>query len=294
MSIFPSFFGSFNDIFDNMLINLLDLKELFALIQVNKYYNSKITNVLPTYLASGRINENLIKLAIYNNNSTLLNIVIPKIANLNIYERERVLCIAYKYTNVRTINYMFSNELCSISNSRIDPLLFFACVKGNTVGVKHIINNYGMDKMKANIVLCIAAYYNHKDIFNIADIHHYYDVNTFFVFGKSYRIYRTHPFILALSNRNYKLAQYIFDKYDINTHILDIALQTINLQNVALQITDIDLDQNNSDDNIMHFINKMVIKYSKKIQYEKLDKPLDIIDFHICYFLDYLKQATMF
>lgn len=294
MSIFSSSFGTFAPFCDNMIINMLDLKELFTLIQVNKYYNSKITDALPIYLASKYNNEYLINHAIYNNNSTLLNIMISKIVELNNYERNRVLRIAYKYSNARVINNIFISEL--IDRYESEPLLFFACVKGNVIGVENILNNFSMDRNEIAIMLCCAAYYNHKNIFDIVNGYNYnYNFNDIVEFRTSYKKYKTHPFILALSNGNYELAQYMFDKYDINnSKILDIALQTINLRDVALKIHNKSTGWSYYNDDIMDFISKIVIKYSNNIQDEDFSEPQDITDFDTQHFLDYLKQATMF
>lgn len=277
MSIFK--FGSFTDVFDVMLINLLDPKTLFSLTQVNKYYNNLITNALPTAVFKKYSNAEIINRAMRFNNNTLLEKMMSKIDELDVDCRLKIMCNAYHYNKTLIIDYMFNNKLNKINKSDVNSMLFSACVKGNTIGVKHIIHSYRIQDNEMDILACIAAYYNHKDIFNMIC---YYDdaFNNTIEFDVNYKTYKTHPFILALSNGNYDLAEDMFKCNYINSYILDIALQTINLRDVALK--------HYHNMKTLFFINEIVIKQSDNMRGEDTDGPQDITDFDTQKFLDYV------
>lgn len=229
-------FGTFTDIFDNILIDRLEPKELFLLTQVNKYYNEKITKALPTNNVVKFIDSFIVKEYVPKISPQIHNAFASKIATTI---RMKNITMFNKFTNTHESELVSADDWISLLHASIEDnsLNIFALL---LIKVKHIII---FSPQQTLINIC--TYGNFKFAEILLNEHHYLNINLFIC--------------IAISLGNIEIAKKLDQKYNINNKINDNSNDCpITVPYSYVEITRIDFYEDDVE-NVTCMINPFVL-----------------------------------
>ena len=254
--------GTFNAVFDDMLINLLGPKALFSLAQVNKYYNMLITKALPTSnvvkfidlygTPFSSINDailNKIVTAIHFKNVTLFNKFIDTDESKLITDEDLILLL-YASIEYNSLN-IFKLLLDKVQNIDIfspNKTMVEICQQGTFECAEILLNNYSANAFNINLWICVALSFGNIEI--VKKLDQKYNINneikydcprtalycvtktdfdeTSEEYNENDIQYIINPFVLAVELSEFEIIEYYLDN-KVDQKILNISVKHLNM-----------------------------------------------------------------